>query len=567
VELTSENVKSEQLGALGLLAAVIGELGIIEKIDKRLALSEKKGGIVSYGQRTAAMILNGLGFMNSRLYMTSHFFQNKPVSQLLGAEVTAENLNDDCLGRCLDEIAKYGSTKLYSEMAFEIAQEQGLLSKQLHLDTTTLSLYGRYEGVEMPTPNPTYGYSKDHRADLKQVTLSLIQGGEANLPLWMEALDGNSSDKESFHETVRKVQSFMNEIKASKEGLCFVVDAAFYDMKKLALLNAVNWITRVPSTVKEAKSWLRTEEAIAWTIVDENYKISSRELSVHGVMQRWVMVYSSHAHKRESEGLQRRMQKESDALKNTLWHLGNQKFGCPEDAEKAIALEIKKLKYHGIDYQVIQIEKYVSRGRPNAQTPKEIVGYRIESSIYEYAAKIGLSKQKLGRFILATNQLDSQLLSDAEVLAQYKEQSGVESGFKFIKNDSFELSSIFLKTPSRIGALMMVMTLCLMVYNFAQFRLRKCLKANDDIVPNQLGKPTQKPTLKWIAEFMIVIAVVSIRTPTARQRIVVNLNQVHRKIIAYFGKAAMRIYGLPPDYEQVSINYSNYKNLLVLPQL
>jgi transposase len=29
--------------------------------------------------------------------------------------------------------------------------------------------------------------------------LSLTQGGVANIPLWMEALDGNSSDKSSFH--------------------------------------------------------------------------------------------------------------------------------------------------------------------------------------------------------------------------------------------------------------------------------------------------------------------------------------------------------------------------------
>ena len=63
--------------------------GIIERLDKRLPLDETKGGIVSHGKRAAAMILNGLGFMNSRLYMASHFFQNKPVAQLLGGEIVA----------------------------------------------------------------------------------------------------------------------------------------------------------------------------------------------------------------------------------------------------------------------------------------------------------------------------------------------------------------------------------------------------------------------------------------------------------------------------------------------
>src|SRR5687767_10381857 len=135
--LNRDTVSSEQLGHLGLVAATIRELGIIERIDARLELNEKKGGMVSYGRRVAAMVINGLGFMNSRLYMTPHFFQDKPVAQLLGAELEAEHLNDDSLGRCLDKIAEYGVTKLYSELAFEIVREKNLLSQRLHLDSTS----------------------------------------------------------------------------------------------------------------------------------------------------------------------------------------------------------------------------------------------------------------------------------------------------------------------------------------------------------------------------------------------------------------------------------------------
>ena len=173
--LDKNSVSSEQLGHLGLVAATIRELGLIERIDSRIELDEKKGGIVSYGRRVAAMVLNGLGFMNSRLYMTSHFFEDKPVAQLLGDEIEAEHLNDDCLGRCLDKIAAYGVTKLYSELAFEIALEKNLLSQRLHLDSTSFVLYGRYENEEAcpdGIATPTYGYSKANRPDLKQVMLS-----------------------------------------------------------------------------------------------------------------------------------------------------------------------------------------------------------------------------------------------------------------------------------------------------------------------------------------------------------------------------------------------------------
>lgn len=88
--------------------------------------------------------------------------------------------------------------------------------------------------------------------------LSLTQGGKANLPLWMEALDGNSSDKASFHETVKKVQQFTKHLQSAPDGLCFVVDAAFYVPEKLAELNDVHWITGVPAQLNEARGILKT---------------------------------------------------------------------------------------------------------------------------------------------------------------------------------------------------------------------------------------------------------------------------------------------------------------------
>ena len=59
-----------------------------------------------------------------------------------------------------------------------------------------------------------------------------------------------------------------------------------------------------------------------------------------------------------------------------------------------------------------------------------------------------------------------------------------------------------------------------------------------------------------------MIAVVTINTDGHRLRIVTNVKKVHQRIIVYFGKHALNIYGLPTDLERVEINYSNYKNLL-----
>jgi transposase len=115
-----------------------------------------------------------------------------------------------------------------------------------------------------------------------------------------------------------------------------------------------------------------------------------------------------------------------------------------------------------------------------------------------------------GRFVLASNDLDVQSLSDLQILQEYKGQQGVERGFRFLKDPWFMVDSIFLKSPKRIEALMMIMALCLMLYNIAQFKVRQKLKDTNSTIPNQLNKPVQNPTLRWIFQVMEGISKVTL---------------------------------------------------------
>jgi hypothetical protein len=66
-EISSEGLKLIHLGHLGIVAAIINELGIIDKIGKQLPISKEHGAIVTIGQRVSSMIINRLGFLNDRL--------------------------------------------------------------------------------------------------------------------------------------------------------------------------------------------------------------------------------------------------------------------------------------------------------------------------------------------------------------------------------------------------------------------------------------------------------------------------------------------------------------------
>ena len=127
-------------------------------------------------------------------------------------------------------------------------------------------------------------------------------------------------------------------------------------------------------------------------------------------------------------------------------------------------------------------------------------------------------------------------------MRQHGAQSGTESGFKFIKDDTFQVDSVFLKTPERINALMAVMTLCLMIYGVTQYELRQSLQEKGETVLNQAKKPTDKPSLKWIYFLFRVVNEFKICIDGKIKKIVVNVNGRLQKILKHFGKRAQEIY-------------------------
>jgi transposase len=99
----TETYKCETLEHLGLVAGMFDELGVSELVDEMVPqdLSQRKGSV---GQALKAMVLNGPGFANRRLYLMPEFFRNKPTQRLVGAGISPKHLNYDALGKALDTL-------------------------------------------------------------------------------------------------------------------------------------------------------------------------------------------------------------------------------------------------------------------------------------------------------------------------------------------------------------------------------------------------------------------------------------------------------------------------------
>jgi transposase len=316
----------------------------------------------------------------------------------------------------------------------------------------------------------------------------------------------------------------------------------------------------VPVLSSKSKEYhnMASEKYLWHTTTDARYQIA--EIEACNTLQRWILVQSEPGYQREYKTLCKRMNKAYEELVKKVWHLGNQTFGCEKDAALELNKLTKKLKYFDIVSKIIAVPYHSSKGRPKSGELPSGYRYKISATIVSSLDKVRTRMNSLGRFILGTNIIDQNQISNEEILKQYKEQSHVEGGFKFIKNDTFELDNVFLKSQRRIGALMMVMTLCLMVYNFAQHKLRSYLKEHGDYLPNQLGKPIQNPTSQWIFAIMASIAVVEIKQGGKLQWIITNVHPLHQKIISYFGGNAKIIYDVPIALQpgDVKLNQKNW---------
>src|SRR5712691_6402294 len=141
---SEESYVNERLDHLGIVAGVCQEIGLAAWLDAQDPTNRQQ---VSVGRATVAMILNGLGFSNRQLYLVPQYFANKPIEHLLGAGISAEMLNDDCLGRTLDWLYAHDPTKLFAGIATRARQVFGISARQVHVDTTSFSVSGTYNSA------------------------------------------------------------------------------------------------------------------------------------------------------------------------------------------------------------------------------------------------------------------------------------------------------------------------------------------------------------------------------------------------------------------------------------
>jgi len=369
---------------------------------------------------------------------------------------------------------------------------------------------------------------------LKQFIVELICANDAEVPLALEIASGNQSDKAVFGERLR---SFAQQWDI--DGM-LVADSALYSAENLEHLGSIKWITRVPLSVGAAKELVHQlgDEAFIET-QREGYRLSPCCNRYAAVAQRWIVVESETGRQRDLKALNKRLSKQLDKANKQLRQLNRRDFACEADALKQAQKLAQSWSLHTLDsINVVAKPHYKQVGRPRKAATGSHYTYRVSAQVIEDDEATEGARRKAGRFILATNELDEQVLSHEAVLDDYKGQQAPERGFGILKDPLFFTSSVFLKTPQRIEALAMIMGLSLMAYTLAQRQLRTALQQAHKTIRNQLKKPTDSPTMRWVFQSFQAIHLLMVNGSYQ----VTNLTPERIQILKFMGAPCQKYY-------------------------
>lgn len=478
------------------------------------------------------------------------------------AEFTEERM-----AKMLDDIYTANPEKLMTGISLQAIEQFNLGIEFFHFDTTSLSFYGAHEneGFESmadgsaPPPLVTYGYSKDHRPDLKQIIFGSLVTRDGGVPLYGKALDGNRSDSESAAEFFLKIRSIVRDPRevccvADSKGWCAPV-LALAQHERLRILSRLprnhrlhhdimdrplNGQIRVERPSKNGKDngdyyLMDGFDVDEQLYITETDNAKSRRLLV--IPARAVRVFSSALMRQKQSTLERTRSSEVKAARRQIATWQSLAYACREDAERASQRHQAEAGYITLDViaRVCEVHGPFKRGRGR---PRKLPEPALESNrhfriTYETveanAQAIDQRLKKASTFIQIRTRNADWNISDAEMIDTYRDQYLCEHGFSWLKSGAGVkgINPIYLETPKRIASLCFIYLLGLMIWTLIQRTIRGNLKKWNLGLPYHRNKPSAKITTRFLFELFPKVQSISYRLgdqPT--QKKVLGLNDI-----------------------------------------
>jgi len=504
-----ESIRASDVRYLPIVSAYARTLGVVEEIDR--LCGHERG--ISPGRIVLALMVDALSG-RTPLFRLPQAFAKLDTELLLGEAISPEKLNDDAVGRVLDRLYEVGTAKVLSAISLRAVKLFDLDTTHVHHDTTSRTVYGDYDLYGEETHDQpftiTFGFSKEHRPDLKQLVHSLLCVDDG-IPIYSRCENGNESDKTINRNLIPSMVERMREL--GQDNFLYVADSALITRQNLALMD--DWKTGFRFVSRLALSYKECGKAIARAVREESWEdlgTLSEEPStpkrkpahyhgfetmadLYGVWYRALVVHSDAYDERRAKRLERTLEQDRAELVRKAQEERKIEYACLPDAQAALS-RLPTGRFHELVGRIEEKPIYAS-GRPKADGTRKIkrTTYRLKISLQPREQAIARARKEAGCFVLLTNEPEEAVggLSSKELLRAYQDQHSVEQNFGFLKDPVF-VNALFLKTPRRIEALGLVLVLALMVWRLMERTMRISLKQDESKVIGWNNRKTSRPT-------------------------------------------------------------------------
>lgn len=477
-----------------------------------------------------------------------------------------ELLNDDRVGRCLDRQFEALDADFIITAVREVIERFQINLDELHNDSTSVSFYGAYGDAEAEgrvqgrqTLAITFGHSKDHRPDLKQLMYILTVSNDGGVPIYFTSANGNTTDD----TTHRATWDLLHQL-VGRADFLYVADC------KLATTENMNYIARqqgrfitvLPRTRKEDQQFrqqlLKKPDSIRW---NELYTVTKKLITKGKVFQqpvdrlsvnaeeitsregyRLLWYHSTKKIELDSQRRARQLQRATQELMELRDRLQGPKTRFRERSKVDAAVQQLLDKYDVESLLPVDVleqntatYRQASKGRPGKDTRYvKTVKKRFDISWSVDPIRVAEAEALDGIFPLITN--DKQLTAE-ELLRAYKRQPIIEKRFSQLKTD-FAVAPIYLKSVARIQALLAVYFFVLIVQTLLERELRQAMeRAGIESLPlYPEGRACRRPTTRKILDLFEGVQRHELTLPGREPEVMVtDLSPLQRQVLKLLG--------------------------------
>jgi transposase len=511
-------LKSERLGPLPLINHFLRRAGLEELLDKHVPTTDARCALSH--AKALGVLLRSIVVEREPIYRQAEMVQGF-AGWLFGLkENELEHLSDDRIGRALDRLFDADRAALLTDVVVAVGQRFGVRFEEFHNDSTSIRFCGQYRAASRRTirgrraPAITYGYSKDHRPDLKQLLFILTMDADGNVPVHFRCADGNASDSRTHIETWDALRAV-----AGKADFLYVADSKLCSHENMDYIDRAGgrFVTVLPRTRLEDgefRKWIQTKTPSWECLWDrpnprcddgprDRWSVFRAALpSAEGwpVVWIWSSLLTLHHEARRRKNIAVAVE-ELEELRTRLAGAKTRLRRAPQiDEQVALILEKRQVgRYLKVRRRTREENRFkqTGRGRPGSQTVYRKITrrrYDLEWTVDEDA--VAYDHKSDGMYPLLSND---RSLSPAAVLQAHKGQPMIEKRFEQIKT-VHEIAPVFLKNEGRIEAMFTVYFLALLVQALIERELRRAMKSGniDDLPLYPEQRSCERPTTEQI---------------------------------------------------------------------